>query len=175
MDLRTARLDLVPLAEEHSPALAALYSDPEVARYIGGSRLTPEETSSQVGRFMDVWATHGFGQSAVIERSSGMFIGRVGLHPWTGWDELELGWMIARSHQRRGLATEAAEAWICWSLEHLLADHLIAVIQPENAASISTALRLGFEFERDDQTTWDPVSVYRRPIRPSVEDPDGGR
>jgi len=41
-------------------------------------------------------------------------------------------------------------------------DYLIAVIQADNAASMSTATKLGFEFARQDETPWNSVVVYRR-------------
>ena len=45
---------------------------------------------------------------------------------------------------------------------HLPDDHLIAVIQPANAASITLAERLGFRFERDDVTpSGIDVAIYR--------------
>jgi RimJ/RimL family protein N-acetyltransferase len=44
----------------------------------------------------------------------------------------------------------------------LARDHLIAVIDPRNAASVSLALRLGFVFDRDDVTPAGVVvTVYR--------------
>lgn len=161
VELETARLRLVPICAENTVDLAAVYSDPDVARYIGADRLTSDETAAQVGRFVDVWDKWGYGQSAVIEKATNKFIGRVGLHPWTDWDEVELGWVIARSHQRKGFATEAAQAWIDWADGHVPDEHLIAVIQPGNKSSIATAIKLGFDFGREDQTPWNPVVVYR--------------
>jgi len=160
--LETPRLSLVSLSVEDAADLAAVYSDPEVARYIGGERLTAVETAAQVSRFVEVWQTRGYGQAAVVETATNTFVGRVGLHPWTDWNEVELGWVIARAYQRKGFATEAAQAWIDWAGEHLEEDYLIAVIQADNAASISTATKLGFEFARQDETPWNPVVVYRR-------------
>ncbi|MBC7633712.1 MAG: GNAT family N-acetyltransferase [Flavobacterium sp.] len=146
----------------NGPDLAAVYSDPDVARHIGAERLTFDETVAQVGRFVEVWQKWGYGQAAVIEKATNAFIGRVGLHPWTDWNEVELGWVIARSHQRKGFATEAGRVWIDWASEHLPDDYLISVIHPDNTASISTAIKLGFDFARDDETPWNPVVVYRR-------------
>ncbi len=89
-------------------------------------------------------------------------IGRAGLHPWPAWDELELGYVLARDRWGKGLASEAAHAWLTWAWAHLPHDHLIAVIQPDNASSIALAERLGFGFDRTDVTPLgDQVSVYR--------------
>lgn len=150
--LSTDRLLLPPLTLEHTADLVGLYSDPEVARYIGGDELTPEATAAQAERFAGVWREHGFGQSAVIDRRSGAFLGRVGLHYWPAWDEVELGYVLAAHAQHRGLAAEAAAAWIEWARASLERDHLVAVIDPRNVASTGLARRLGFSFDRDDST-----------------------
>jgi RimJ/RimL family protein N-acetyltransferase len=79
--LETERLLMPPLGDEHTEALVCVYADPEVARYIGGAALDAEGTAAQVARFQAVWREHGFGQSALIDRASGAFLGRAGLHP----------------------------------------------------------------------------------------------
>jgi hypothetical protein len=49
--LETARLLMPPLSEQHTSALAEVYADPEVTRYIGGAALDAESTAAQVARF----------------------------------------------------------------------------------------------------------------------------
>ncbi|GAB3605523.1 GNAT family N-acetyltransferase [Conyzicola nivalis] len=160
--LSTERLLLPPLGLEHADDLVALYSDPEVARYVGGDSLTAQTIPLQAARFAAIWREHGYGQSAVIDRETGEFLGRVGLHYWPGWDEVELGYVLAADAQGRGLAAEAARAWIAWARASLARDHLISVIDPRNAASVTLALRLGFVWDRDDVTpTGVVVAVYR--------------
>lgn len=94
--LETERLLLVLLDSSRVEELAAIYTDPEVARYIGADRLTAEGTQAQVASLEQVWREHGYGQSAVLERATGCMIGRAGLHPWPNWDELEIGWVLAQ-------------------------------------------------------------------------------
>lgn len=160
--LETDRLRLVPLGTGWAAELAEVYADPEVARYIGGDRLGAEGTRNQVALFEQVWRERGYGQSAVIEKASGRMIGRAGLHYWPNWDEMELGYVLARAWQGKGLAREAAQAWVRYTFERLPWDHLIAVIHPANAASITLAERLGFVFDRRDRTPRDvDVSIYR--------------
>lgn len=69
--------------------------------------------------------------------------------------------MLARSSQGEGLATEAALAWLDWARTTHVAPYLIAVIHPDNAASIRLATRLGFVLDRHDETPWSPATVYR--------------
>lgn len=162
--LHTERLELRAFTESDGPTLAELYADPEVARYIGGDRLTPDSVQGQARTFASVWRAHGYGQSILVDRSTREVVGRVGLHPWPMWDELELGWVLARGSQHRGLAQEAAEAWLDWAAAMRPASYLTAVIDPDNAASIRLAERLGFTFDRADETAWSSVVVYRYDI-----------
>jgi len=110
--LETVRLLLVALDCSLVEQLTAIYADPEVARYIGADRLTAERTREQVGAFEQVWREHGYGQSALLERATGRMIGRAGLHPWPNWDELEVGYVLARDRWGRGLAREASQVWL---------------------------------------------------------------
>jgi RimJ/RimL family protein N-acetyltransferase len=160
--LSTERLLLPPLGVSHTAELVGLYADPEVARYVGGDGLTPETIALQAARFADEWRERGYGQSGVLDRDTGAFLGRVGLHYWPGWDEVELGYVLAAHAQHRGIAAEAGAAWIAWAKSSLDRDHLIAVIDPRNAASIGLALRLGFSLDRDDVT---PAGVGVRIFR----------
>ena len=158
--LETARLLLPPLTEEHIAPLAALYRDPEVTRFIGGDTLDPEATAAQVTAFGLVWQERGFGQSAVIDRATGQFLGRVGLHPWPVWDEIEVGWVLARTAQSKGFAAEAAARWITYAFTELGLTRLTAVIDPRNEPSRRLAVRLGFAVHRQDQIRETDVLVY---------------
>jgi RimJ/RimL family protein N-acetyltransferase len=154
---------MTPLDSARADELAALYDDPEVTRFLGPGPWDDAAVREQCRRFERIWADRGWGQSAVVEKASGLMIGRVGLHDWPVWDEVELGYVLARSSQGRGLAAEAARAWLEWAGAHLDVDHLIAVIHPGNAASIRLASRLGFALDRRDVTPQGvPALVYRR-------------
>lgn len=160
-DLTTERLVLPPLAVEHTDALAKVYADPDVARYIGGTRLTPEVIPLQVAAFAEEWDERGYGQSAVIDKWSGEFLGRIGLHFWPEWNEIELAYILGRSAQGKGLAAEGSSCWIDWARAQPEIDHLIANIHADNAASIGLAAKLGFSFSRHDTTpSGVPTLIY---------------
>ncbi len=61
--------------------------------------------------------------------------------PWTidGVDEVEIAYLIAKPWQRQGLGAEAARALVRYGFETLGLKRLIALIDPENEASIRTA------------------------------------
>ncbi|WP_338747880.1 GNAT family N-acetyltransferase [Janibacter alittae] len=160
--LATERLLLPPLSVEDTDALVAVYSDPQVPRYVGGDRLTPEAIGLQVADFTHEWQERGYGQSAVIRRENGRFLGRIGLHFWPNWGETELGYVLSREAQGQGLATEGCRAWIDWARRDRTIRSLIANIHPENTASIHLATKLGFTFDRNDQTpSGVPTLIFR--------------
>jgi RimJ/RimL family protein N-acetyltransferase len=160
MILETTRLRPVPLGAEFASELWSVHSDPAVARYVGGESLTAESTRDQVEWFARVWEERAYGQSAVIWRATGEMLGRIGLSFWPEWDETELGYVLCRAAQGRGIAQEGARAWISWATANLAARHLIAVIHPDNTPSARLAQRLGFVVDRRETVRGLEVDVY---------------
>ena len=148
----TERLLMPSLSGQHTEALAAVYADPDVARHLGEATLDAEGTAAQVARIEAIWRVHGFGQSTLLDRGTGALLGRAGLHPWPQWDEVELGFVLARHAQGRGLATEAARAWLHVASGELGLHRLTAVVHPDNAPSRALVTRLGFRVHREDVT-----------------------
>jgi RimJ/RimL family protein N-acetyltransferase len=162
VSLETERLLLRAPVADDAEALAPMYADPEVMRYLGGGRtLTREETGRSVNRMIEAWKEDGFGLLTVVRKEDGAVIGRVGLIVWDpetwqttranadGPTELEVGYTIGRPHWGQGYATEAAAAARDYALEHLGARRLIALIIHGNEPSENVARKLGFEYERD--------------------------
>ena len=106
------------------------------------------------------WVLRGYGNWAAEEKATGECIGRIGLWNPEGWPGLEVGWMLARSHWGRGLATEGGRAALNWAFDVLGAERVISVIHPDNAASIRVAQRLGETFERPSNIRGTSVVIY---------------
>lgn len=66
----TARLVLRPVVADDGPVLAGLYSDPHVARFIGGDSLDQAAAQGQAERFASVWSARGYGQSVLQDQHS---------------------------------------------------------------------------------------------------------
>jgi RimJ/RimL family protein N-acetyltransferase len=160
--IETERLLLRPPLAEDVDALAPMYADREVMRYLGDGRvLTRAQTERSVQRMIDAWAADGFGLFTVVRKQDGAVIGRVGLIVWNpetwqttradseGPTELEVGYTLGRPYWGQGYATEAAGAARDFALERLGARRLIALIIHGNDASANVARKLGFAHERD--------------------------
>ena len=140
--LETDRLILRPPIAEDLDGWEAFGADPETMRFIGG--VQPRAAVWRAHAMMaGSWALHGFGMFAVIEKSTGRWIGRLG--PWRpeGWPGTEVGWGLLRSAWGRGYASEGAIAAMDWAVDVLGWTDIIHVIAPDNAASTSVARRLG--------------------------------
>jgi RimJ/RimL family protein N-acetyltransferase len=142
--LDTPRLLLRPFAASDVEAIHAVYSDPEVMRWVGTGPLASRGATE---RLLDSYSAHqgtlGFAFWAVLERATGELIGDAGLHR-TALGETELGYTLARRAWGRGYATEAAGAWVDAAFGELAIDEVIALAEPPNHASLHVLDKLGF-------------------------------
>lgn len=171
--LETERLCLRRLVPEDVEALGRILDDPEVMRYFGSK----ENQLAAARKWMDLYETQGFGMLAAEAKlcdppdpesgavpsgrslSPGAFVGRVGfaVQRVAGRDEVELGWLVAREHWGQGLATEAAGALVDYGFRRFGFPRIISLIDPENAASIAVARKLGQTYVRD-------VAMFGKPV-----------
>lgn len=140
--LMTERLILRPPSAEDLDGFASFAADPETNRFLGGVKSRPEAWRTLCA-MAGAWTIRGFAMFSMIRRDTGEWIGRTG--PWQpeGWPGTEVGWGLARAHEGKGFAQEAATASIDYAFDVLGWDNVIHTIDPENAASIALAERLG--------------------------------
>lgn len=111
--LETDRLVLRDWKTEDLPLFKAMNKDERVMRFFP-SVLTDKETESFFSRIQSEFERNGWGLYAVELKSTGRFIGYVGLHE-IGFDAdftpgIEIGWRLNADYHNQGLATEAAKA-----------------------------------------------------------------
>jgi ribosomal-protein-alanine N-acetyltransferase len=99
----------------------------------------------------------------VANRSDDECIGMVNYHHREARNRrLEIGYVIARKHQRKGFGKEAVQALIDYCADVLAAHRVEALIHPENVASIRLVERLGFRCEGGPLTDyWYVGETYR--------------
>lgn len=169
--IETPRLRLRPHRLDDFDALAAMWADSSVVKYITGTPSTREQSWSRLLRYAGHWAMTGFGYWAVEERESGAFIGEAGFADYhrdiePSLDGVpELGWFLAAHVHGKGYATEAARAAIAWGQEHLAGTPRIGcIIVAEHAASIRVAEKCGFSLLTATTYAGTPVLMYTRPL-----------
>jgi RimJ/RimL family protein N-acetyltransferase len=162
-ELETERLLLRAPVPADAEALAPMYADPEVMRYVGDGRtLTQADTELSVRRMIERWEADGFGLFTTLRKEDEAVIGRVGILIWNSetWEpttraqasgptEVEVGYTLGRDFWGHGYATEAAGAVRDYALNGLGAERVIALIIHGNTASENVARKLGLEHERD--------------------------
>ncbi len=140
--LETARLILRPPAVEDFPRWAVFQADPVITRFLGGPQAPPQTWRSMMS-IAGSWALTGEGMFSVIEKTSGLWMGRIGpLHPY-GWPGTEVGWSLHPEGHGKGYAVEAATAAMDYAFDALGWNDVIHCIAPENLASARVAKRLG--------------------------------
>lgn len=171
--LTTERLLLRRPRDEDFEALLELFSDPEVARFLGGAPPEREQCWRMLAFLLGHWALRGYGLFLVEERGSGALVGRVGLlHP-EGYPGVELAWTIGRPFWGKGYASEAARAARVWA-GSLGLPPLISLIAPENRRSIRVAEKLGARIERRIERSGEPLDIWRHaPVRARSADDAG--
>lgn len=142
--LRTERLILRRFRLEDTPAYFEMFNQPQVEATLVPGPQTLDLAGRAIAMIEGHWDLRGFSFMAVVEKSTGLLVGRVG--PWFpyGAPGLEVGWTIHPRRMRRGYAVEAARAagkWIFEQQPNL--DEVIHLITATNTGSQAVATKLG--------------------------------
>jgi RimJ/RimL family protein N-acetyltransferase len=185
--LHTDRLTFRMLREEDLDAYAALYADPEVARFIGGEGrpLSRAEAWRNMVLMIGHWHLRGYGMWAAVERRTQAWVGRIGFFDPEGWPGFELGWALLPRYWGRGLATEGARAALDYAFTTIGREHVISVVHPDNERSLRVAAGLGERLERTTRLQGHEVLIYglsreawraaQAGVPPAPREPDAGR
>jgi RimJ/RimL family protein N-acetyltransferase len=144
----SARLEFRAPIPDDLDGYLALFLDPEVQRWLRPAPQPPFTEGDVFAKLSEDawhWDEHGFGPWAVLERESGVLIGRGGLRYQTvdGEREVELGWVVRSDRWGRGYATEAATAALEWAREREVTE-VVSLIMEDNLASRRVAEKTGF-------------------------------
>ena len=169
----TPRLRLRPYRLQEFDAYAAMWAEPAVTRFIGGTAQTRDYSWSRFLRQIGLWHYLGFGFFAIEDRETGSFIGECGFHdlqrPLSPSLDgtMEAGWALIGAMQGKGLAVEAMRAALGWADVQHPTLRQTAMIDPGHAASLHVAGKLGFtEFARS--TFYDKPMVLLERRRPEA-------
>ncbi len=147
----TERLLLRPFGVQDMDAMCQVLCDPEVMLFSTGVK-TPEGVGGWIENCIDSYSRFGFGLWAVVEKNTQGVIGYCGLSHFAdidGQPEIEVGFRLIRKSWSKGYATEAASAVRDHAFLELRLARLIALVDPDNAASIRVVGKLGMCYEKD--------------------------
>ncbi len=141
----------------------------EQAEFVGG-RMPREQVFRVIATFIGHWSLRGFGFWGVEDKSTGRYVGHIGLWYPEGWPEQEIGWGVLKWAQGKGMAFEAAVRARQHAYETLGWTTAISLIAPENTRSRALAERLGataestFRHERLGESL-----IYRHPAPEALQ------
>lgn len=143
--LHTARLTLRPWTLGDIDELHALWTRPEVRRYLWDDQtITRERAEATVHEFMAP-QEEGLGGWVVLDRSSGTLVGFAALIRREPGDP-ELMYGLAPEWWGRGIATEAGRAVLAYAFSALNCERVTAATDVPNVASARVMERLGMRF-----------------------------
>lgn len=132
-------------------AAYAIYSDPEVMRWLGDGRARPvrnEAVMRQVIEARTLQDRGAFGMWALELLDDRAVVGSVILAPLENvGPEFEIGWHLTRAHWGNGYATEGARGLLRYGFDVVGLARIVAVVYPENERSLKVCQRLGMRHE----------------------------
>jgi RimJ/RimL family protein N-acetyltransferase len=159
--LRTSRIRLVPLSDEHLEHEVELDSDPEVMRYLGNGRARTREEVEILHRRRLAAASRVPGLGFWAGFVDGTFVGWWILQPPECADQgavegqAELGYRLLRRDWRKGLASEGARELIRHGFEDLGLACIFAETMALNTASRATMGAIGMRYIRTFHLDWE--------------------
>ncbi|HUR99613.1 MAG TPA: GNAT family N-acetyltransferase [Pyrinomonadaceae bacterium] len=159
--IETERLLFRRFTLDDLPLLIEQRSDPDVNKFLGGTKLqNPEALAKRIRFYMRCYETHGFGSSVMIWKATGEMIGSAGLQPLDGTDEIEVGYSIIKEYWGKGIGTEAARAWLDYGFRNAGLDRIVAVAHTGNWASRHIMEKLGMRYEKSEFHYGDECAFY---------------
>ena len=158
---RTARVALREFTEADLDALATLMADQDQMAFYPAPR-TRDEAKAWIDRNIGLYKENGFGFWLMEAIAGRDFLGYCGIRPLPieGIQEVEMGWHTRKEFWGQGHATESAAA--CRDLAFTRFDivRLVATIDPDHAASLRVATKIGMQRERTAVLDEWPCVVY---------------
>lgn len=156
VSLLTARLSLRQPTQADAVAILPILSNPLVVEHNPSDLVTElEDVEALVGRWLEHWERHGFGNCCVFDEETGRLVGNCGVR-WTtihGDRALNLMYRFHPATWGHGYATEAADALLRWTQKSLPTELVVARVRPANVASQRVATKVGLRRDPvyDDQ------------------------
>ena len=148
--LETERLRLRWLTLDDADLMLAIWNDPAFVRHVGdrGIRTLDEARDEMAKGALRLYATYGFGPYRMALKDDDTAIGICGLFRRDNLDEPDIGYALLPEYCGKGYAYEASCAVMEYARTVLQVPRLVAIISPENSASIGLIRKLGLRFER---------------------------
>ncbi|TDD22931.1 N-acetyltransferase [Kribbella turkmenica] len=162
--IETERLVIRPWRDIDASDALAIYGDEHVTRWLI-PQLSWVPDVPAMRDLLHRWQAEDVkpaGHWAVELRDTGRVVGGVALLRLALWDDMEIGWQLARSAWGNGYAAEAGAAVADWSMHNTDLEEVFALVGPTNARAAGTAKRIGMELIGEtEQYHGQRLNLYR--------------
>ena len=148
--LETERLILRHFNLDDAPFVLTLLNEPSFLHYIGDKKVRTLDDARQyiINGPRASYERHGFGLYRVELAGSNTPIGMCGLLKRDELADPDIGFAFLPDYWNKGFAFEAATAVLNYAREQLKIHRVLAIVNPDNDASIKLLKKLGLRFER---------------------------
>ena len=161
--LRTERLVLRELTQDDAPFILELLTSRGFVEGIGdrGVRTLDAARGYIEDRIAASYREHGFGMWLATATDEAAPVGLVGLVKRDELDDVDIGYALLERAWGRGYAQEAASAVLQHARKRLGLARIVAIANPDNAASRRVLEKIGLRFVEVVQFPgWDKPSAY---------------
>jgi RimJ/RimL family protein N-acetyltransferase len=147
--LETDRLVLRHLVPDDAEFALRLVNEPSFHQYIGdkGVRNLDDARNYLATGAIASYARNGFGLNLVQRREDGTPIGMCGLVKRDALPHADIGYAFLPEYWSKGYAFESAAAVLAHARSEFGFTRILAIVSPDNRASIALLERLGLHFE----------------------------
>ena len=140
-------ITLRPYRTSDVDRLVELANDPQVSRYLVYTFPYPY-TRADAEWWVETGCNLADARTRVIELD-GVFVGSVGITPWTGWKahQGEIGYWLGRAYWGRGIATEALRQMTDQGFGEMALRKLCGPVLAPNIASMRVLEKVGYRLE----------------------------
>jgi RimJ/RimL family protein N-acetyltransferase len=128
----------------------AIWNDPTFVRFVGDrgiETLEMAETAMREGP-LHLYDTYGYGPFRVIRQSDGSDAGVCGLYRRDNLDAPDIGFAFLPGYRGMGFGYEASCAVLRHARDDLKLETIIAIVSPQNTASIGLLEKLGLCYDK---------------------------
>jgi ribosomal-protein-alanine N-acetyltransferase len=158
--VRTSRLTLRPLLSTDAEVLYDINQVEGVLQYFPNPKPPPLDSVKRFITRQEIhWSDYNYGNWGVLPQGEQQIIGWAGLQYLPETNEVEVGFLLNRSYWGHGFATESALASLEFGFQQLNIDQIIALVHPENKASINVIEKCGMSWV--DQKMYFGINLLR--------------
>lgn len=159
--IETERLALRQFASADAAFILELVNEPSFIQNIGDRGV---RTLSDAERYIEngpvaSYAKNGFGLWLVMLKEAGESIGMCGLIKRDQLEDVDLGYAFLPRYWSKGYALEAARAAMDFAKNTAKLQRVVAIVDPDNEASIRLLEKLDFKFEKMVRLSADDIDL----------------